>query len=123
VDGISQQAAMYFFMSDYTGLAFSGESLPIGLDEADFSNGLGSIEVYTEFGGFGIAFSIDALQYGQKSELELKSVNWNPAIGGLDFAYTVQGKLETATTAKVFWASGTTYQPVEIGSVFSGRRQ
>lgn len=42
-------------------------------------------------------------------DLNPTSMSWNTSLGGADFTYSVQsGPLNTATTAKLFWASGST---------------
>ena len=69
------------------------------------------------FAAFGGPFIDDIVLSRTPMDMFTLSLTWNAAVGGANFQYgVINGPLASATTAKLFWASGTTTASIISGA-------
>jgi hypothetical protein len=128
VNGIPEQGTVYVrFISDTNLQALTSEDIPLSIDLADFPNRNAEV-ISLASDEAGAVITVETFHFSDELDLAVTHANWNPREGGLDFTYSVQGDLTTASTAEVFWARGKRYsdrisdEPIFTQSIEAGDR-
>lgn len=81
-------------------------------------NGIAKADTYNTQGGYTVGDWTWNIMFRPASlDLKCDSLNWNYTLGGVDCAYSIiGGPLNNATTAKLFWAAGTTIESILPGN-------